>query len=247
MPSATTSQAHPGGDADLPGSVQAGFAAPYWIVIGDLHDKTTRLTEIPGLAEAEGVIVTGDITNTGGVPQARKVLEALSEYNTSILAQIGNADRAEITDWLEAEGRNLHTRVRPLCQDTVVMGLGGSTFTPFGTPSEFPESRFADWLETMWQTARKSRRIILVSHTPPRDTRCDMLSDGGHAGSTAVRDFVLECQPDVCLCGHIHEAHSLDRLGRTVLVNPGAFSMGGYAVLRLEEKNVSVSLHALDL
>ena len=33
------------------------------------------------------------------------------------------------------------------------MGLGGSTFTPFGTPSEFPESRFADWLEHMWRAA----------------------------------------------------------------------------------------------
>lgn len=242
MPSTTTRRT----GTSKADSIPTASAAPYWIVIGDLHDKTARLAEIPGLAEAEGVIVTGDITITGGVPQARKVLEAIGEYNPRIFAQIGNMDRAEITDWLENNGWNLHARVRELAPETAVMGVGGSPFTPFGTPSEFPESHFSDWLETMWQTARKSRRIVLVSHTPPRDTRCDQLSDGGHVGSVAVRDFVLECQPDVCLCGHIHESVALDRLGRTVLVNPGALSMGGYAVLRLEGERLSVSLHRLD-
>lgn len=219
--------------------------APYWIVIGDLHDSTARFGDIPGLAEAEGVIVTGDMTVTGGVPAARRVLDALSAYNPRILAQIGNMDRAEITDWLEREGRNLHARVRELDPDTAVMGVGGSPFTPFGTPSEFPEARFADWLEQLWRTACRSRRVVLVSHTPPRDTRCDRLADGSHVGSTAVRDFLLECQPDVCLCGHIHEARSLDRLGRTILVNPGPLAAGGYAVLSVEEDGLSVSLRTL--
>lgn len=225
---------------------EVGSSAPYWIVIGDLHDRTAGLERIPGLAEAQGVIVTGDLTITGGVPQARRVLEAISAHNPRILAQIGNMDRAEITDWLEAQGRNLHTRVHELAPDTLIMGVGGSPFTPFGTPSEFPESRFADWLEQMWRTARRYRRVVLVSHTPPRDTRCDRIYDGSHVGSTAVRDFLLECQPDVCLCGHIHEARSLDRLGRTLLVNPGPLSAGGHAVLRLEEQKLSVTLHTSD-
>lgn len=239
--------------ATPPRDIQAAFdcrpshaADPYWIVIGDLHDKTARLAEIPGLAEADGIIVTGDLTVTGGVPQARRVIEALLGYNPRIFAQIGNMDRAEITDWLEAREWNIHTRVRELAPGTALMGVGGSPFTPFGTPSEFPESRFADWLERMWQTARNSRRVVLAAHTPPRDTRCDCLGDGTHVGSTAVRDFLLECQPDVCLCGHIHEARSLDQLGRTILVNPGPLSAGGYAVLRAEGENLAVTLHTLD-
>ena len=227
------------------GATPPETTTPYWIVIGDLHDSTSRFGDIPGLAEAEGVIVTGDLTVTGGVPAARRVLDALGVYNPRILAQIGNMDRAEITDWLEWEDRNLHVRVRQLDPDTAVMGVGGSPFTPFGTPSEFPETRFADWLEQLWRTARRSRRVVLVSHTPPRDTRCDRLTDGSHVGSTAVRDFLLECQPDVCLCGHIHEARSLDRLGRTILVNPGPLATGGYAVLSVGEDGLSVSLRTL--
>ncbi len=217
-----------------------------WIVLGDLHDKAARLGDIRGLEEADGIIVTGDLTVTGGVAQARKVLEKLARYNPVIYAQIGNMDRAEITEWLAEQGWNTHLCVRELAPGVAIMGLGGSTFTPFGTPSEFPESRFADWLEHMWRDARKYRHVVLSTHTPPHDTLCDIVGDGTHVGSSAVRDFLLDAQPDVCLCGHIHESRALDRLGRTALVNPGAFATGGYAVLRLAGDDLSVTLHMLD-
>lgn len=219
---------------------------PYWIAIGDLHDKVERLADIPGLAQAAGIIVTGDLTITGGVPQARKVLEAVAEYNPVLYAQIGNMDRTEITDWLERQGWNIHVAVRELAPDTAIMGVGGSPFTPLGTPSEFPESHFADWLESMWQHARNYRRVVLVSHTPPHDTLCDVLHNGLHVGSTAVRDFILEAQPDVCLCGHIHESAAVDRLGRTVLVNTGTLASGGYAVLQLSGDMLTATLHQVN-
>lgn len=235
----------------VPASGTSGAAAPSsgvrtWIVMGDLHDKAARLGEIQGLEEADGIIVTGDLTVTGGAAQARNVLEKLTRYNPVIYAQIGNMDRAEVTDWLAKQGWNTHLCVRELAPGVALMGLGGSTFTPFGTPSEFPESRFADWLEHMWREARTYRHVVLSVHTPPHDTLCDIVGDGIHVGSSAVRDFILDAQPDVCLCGHIHESRAVDRLGRTVLVNPGAFATGGYAVLRLAGDDLSVTLHMLD-
>ena len=189
----------------VPASGTSGAAAPSsgvrtWIVMGDLHDKAARLGEIQGLEEADGIIVTGDLTVTGGAAQARNVLEKLTRYNPVIYAQIGNMDRAEVTDWLEH----------------------------------------------MWREARTYRHVVLSVHTPPHDTLCDIVGDGIHVGSSAVRDFILDAQPDVCLCGHIHESRAVDRLGRTVLVNPGAFATGGYAVLRLAGDDLSVTLHMLD-
>ena len=235
----------------VPASGTSGATAPSsgvrtWIVMGDLHDKAARLGEIQGLEEADGIIVTGDLTVTGGAAQARNVLEKLTRYNPVIYAQIGNMDRAEVTDWLAKQGWNTHLCVRELAPGVALMGLGGSTFTPFGTPSEFPESRFADWLEHMWREARTYRHVVLSVHTPPHVTLCDIVGDGIHVGSSAVRDFILDAQPDVCLCGHIHESRAVDRLGRTVLVNPGAFATGGYAVLRLAGDDLSVTLHMLD-
>ena len=97
----------------VPASGTSGAAAPSsgvrtWIVMGDLHDKAARLGEIQGLEEADGIIVTGDLTVTGGAAQARNVLEKLTRYNPVIYAQIGNMDRGEVTDWLAKQGWNTH-------------------------------------------------------------------------------------------------------------------------------------------
>lgn len=217
---------------------------PYWIVISDLHSKTARLSEIPGLAEAVGVIILGDITSQGSASSARQVLEQVAMQNNHVLALFGNMDTPEVGAWLDEQDVGLHNAVRELDPQTAILGVGGSTFTPFSTPSEFPETRFAEWLDGLWTHARQYSRVVLVSHTPPRDTLCDLVEGHLHVGSQAVREFIMDCQPDVCLCGHVHESRAEDRLGRTVVVNPGSLSLGGYAVLCLGEQ-LKVSRHTL--
>lgn len=216
-----------------------------WIVLGDIHDDIARFAEIPELPEAAGVIVSGDMTVGGGVKQAERVLDVIRQQNPHILAQIGNMDRAEITDWLGEQDCNLHDMVRELAPGIAIFGVGASTFTPFGTPSEFPESRFAAWLEEGWKRARNWPKTVLISHNPPKDTVCDALPNGMHVGSTAVREFIEETQPDICICGHIHEGRGMDRIGRTVVVNPGNFGAGGYVVLRSNGGTLSVELRLL--
>lgn len=216
-----------------------------WIALGDIHEDMSNFTRIPELPEADGIIVSGDMTVGGGVKQAERVLFAIQDVNPHILAQIGNMDRGEVTDWLEEKGWNIHAKVRELAPGVAIFGVGASTFTPFGTPSEFPESHFASWLAESWQRARQWPKTVLVSHNPPKDTACDTLPGDIHVGSTAVREFIEEHQPDICICGHIHEARGLDRIGRTVVVNPGNFAGGGYVVLRCNAGKLSVELRTL--
>ena len=87
---------------------------------------------------------------------------------------------------------------------------------------------------------------MLVSHNPPKDTACDVIPGDVHVGSTAVREFLEEAQPDICLCGHIHEARAVDRVGRTVVVNPGALAQGGYVLLRSNSGQLSAELRVLE-
>jgi Icc-related predicted phosphoesterase len=73
-----------------------------------------------------------------------------------------------------------------------------------------------------------AEHVILVTHSPPRDTACDVVQSGAHVGSRAIRTFIERHQPPVLLSGHIHEAPRVsgshrDRVGRTVVVNPGQF------------------------
>ena len=173
-------------------------------------------------------------------------MAAINAHCPVLWAQIGNMDRPEVNAWLEETGCNLHTHTYELAPGVAVFGVGASTFTPFGTPSEFPESTFAEWLEGCWQKARRFPAQVLVSHNPPKDTACDVIPGNVHVGSSAVREFLEEAQPDVCLCGHIHEARAVDRVGRTVVINPGNLAAGGYALLRCQDGKLSVELKVLE-
>lgn len=219
--------------------------APLWIVIGDLHGDAGRIARIPELEQAQGVIISGDLSRQGGLASARQVVETIWQYNPTVLAQIGNLDRPEVDNWLEQQGINLHNKVRELTPKVAVIGLGGSVFTPLGTPSEFPESCYAGWLTKLDQQAGAYEFVVLISHNPPYDTVCDRLHNGVHVGSRALRDYLEERQPQACICGHIHEARGSQLLGRTIVANPGAFAAGGYVVLRLGE-HLEVDLRRLE-
>ncbi len=220
--------------------------AQHWIVLGDIHESSPALREIPELADASGLLVTGDLTNLGGVARAKQIVADLRACHPQVFAQIGNMDRTEVDDWLSAEEINLHRTVRELAPDVAVFGVGGSIFTPFGTPSEFPESKFSIWLEECWQKACHYSVKILIAHNPPYGTACDIVTNGAHVGSRAVQEFIEEYQPDICFCGHIHESRALDRLGRTQIVNPGAFVHGDYATLTRDANGqFFIALHSL--
>ena len=215
--------------ADL--SVQP--SPPCWLVLGDIHGQLDRLPEIPELPGARGILVSGDLTLAGGIDQAGIIVNRLSACAGEVLAQFGNMDRPEVDEWLLEQGRSLHGEVRELAPNVAVMGVGASILTPFGTPSEYPESWFAEKLERMWNTARNYEHVILISHNPPVNTICDALENGAHVGSTAVREFIEDARPALCFCGHIHEGRGVDRIGRTVVINTGQLSAGGYGLLKL--------------
>ncbi|MDR1776293.1 MAG: metallophosphoesterase [Desulfovibrio sp.] len=216
-----------------------------WIAVGDIHDDAALFSRIPELSRAAGVIVTGDLTNVGGAREAEAVMDVLRGSGKPIWAQIGNMDKPEVDQWLTEQGVNLHRRTVELTPETAMFGVGASTQTPFSTPSEFPESAYEGWLKDCWKDAGKYPRTVLVAHNPPKDTACDVISGNAHVGSTAVRAFLEEARPDVCLCGHIHEAKAVDRVGRTIVVNPGALAKGGYALLRLDESGLTAELKSL--
>lgn len=216
-----------------------------WVAVGDIHDETDNFAKIPELAEADGIIVSGDITQLGGIAAAKKVLQKLGESGLPILAQIGNMDHAEIDEWLDEKGINLHCQVRELAPGVAIFGIGASTPTPFNTPSEFPEESYAQWLAQEWARAGQYPHAVLVSHNPPKNTPCDEIPGGAHVGSIAVREFLEKCHPDVCICGHIHEGRALARVCETEVVNPGPLAAGGYALLRLQEGQLFAELATL--
>jgi uncharacterized protein len=64
-------------------------------------------------------------------------------------------------------------------------------------------------------------KTVYVTHSPPWGTLLDRLYNGTPVGSRAIRDFIERHGPPITLHGHIHESPGVDRIGRTVSVNPG--------------------------
>ncbi len=214
------------------------------IGFGDLHMDTGIVERIPGLLEADYVLASGDLTNFGGRTDAGRILDTLCRCNPNTYALFGNLDRPEVAELLVQQDRHLHGCGRIL-GGLGVVGLGGSNHTPFATPSEFSEEEIACILDRGLTQLRGHRPFILVSHPPPHACRCDLLASGSHAGSVAVRRFIEQWQPAVCLTGHIHEARGTDRIGECTVVNTGMLREGAWAEIRFEHGRVSAALRTL--
>jgi Icc-related predicted phosphoesterase len=93
-----------------------------------------------------------------------------------------------------------------------VAGLGYSNPTPFNTPGEYSEQELRGRLNKF----SGLDPLVLICHTPPKDSALDRVAEGKHFGSDAIREFIEREQPPYFFCGHIHEAAGREEtLGRT--------------------------------
>jgi Icc-related predicted phosphoesterase len=92
-------------------------------------------------------------------------------------------------------------------------------------------------------------KTVAVMHSPPFETRCDVLFNGEHIGSRAIRRWIERHQPLLTLHGHIHESPKqsgsfFDRIGSTVVINPGASGRRPHWVL-LDLENIAALEHSV--
>ncbi len=90
------------------------------------------------------------------------------------------------------------------------------------------------------------RWLVLVSHSPPKDTKVDITHSGGRIGSVSIRQFVEEKRPRIVFCGHVHESRGIDQIDDTLIVNPGAAREGAYALADFNEKEDSITVNLLE-
>ncbi len=211
------------------------------MAFGDVHEYIHALERLSTpLQTADLVLISGDLTRWRGPDTAAKVLTAVQQHNPNLLAQVGNTDSWETHRYLDDLGINLHAQGHRF-GDLGVFGVGGSNPTPFYTPTEFSEAELADFLMAGYEAVQEASYKILVAHCPPYRTAVDRIHNGMHVGSTSVRQFIETYQPDICISGHIHEAPGEDRIGKTLLFNPGMLAQGGYVRVTYESERLTAS------
>jgi Icc-related predicted phosphoesterase len=221
---------------------------PRLVVLTDIHGDLVALRDAaPVLAEADLLLVAGDLTQFGDYEDARRVVQSLRMARTPLWAVPGNCDRPGVQRYLAEQGMLLHGRgLDPDIAGAAglgVAGVGGSSPTPFHTPFELGEAEIARLLEEAFAPIAGLRHRVLICHAPPRGTVLDRTASGVHAGSQAVADFIARAQPEVAVVGHIHEAVGETSIGRTRVLNPGAFCRGrDYVEIRVEEDGLVARL-----
>lgn len=205
------------------------------LCITDIHSDRQQFERIL-LREPEPdlLLIGGDFTNFGPPQEAEALLDLALLHCPAVLAVAGNCDSAAIDDMLVRRGVSLHRR------GTIVNGVGFfglSAMPPWrGNMYEFTEAELDGFLAEGHAQVQAAPRCIMLTHPPPRATKADRNVAGQHVGSTAVRAWMDRHQPALLVCGHIHEARSLDEINGTTIVNCGPARNGYYAVAEVGDQ-----------
>ena len=199
----------------------------------DIHGAYDRVDKlIRGNPQADAIIVGGDLTTCGTPQEAESAIRLFESSKKALFGVAGNMDPVELEESFERLRVSVNAK-GVIFGEAGIFGVSGSPPTPMHTPYEISEEEIGRRAVQGWKDVAAARWKIFVPHAPPRDTKLDRVLLGKHVGSTAVRAFIEQHQPDVVVCGHIHEARGVDSIGKTQIVNCGQAGKGYYAVIRL--------------
>lgn len=204
------------------------------LAISDVHNEVKKARKLKYVIEErkpDVIVVAGDLTSFGPASAASEILDTLTcgKKDLPVFAVAGNGDNYEVRNVLEKRGVNLHNRSAKVDKVGFV-GFSGPSSLQLGGLMVLNYDPIG---ETMKDIDKCEGRVV-ISHIPPANTKVDALFTGHHVGSDFLRDMIEEKQPDVVICGHIHEARGVDRIGKTIVVNPGAVCESYAAMIELD-------------
>ena len=182
--------------------------------VADIHGRPDRLAFIRRnilALKARVLVVAGDIT---GYIHPLPVIAQLNTMPVPVLAVRGNSDLSRV-EALMAQYKNVSSL------HLTEVTLGGVSFTgssgtipvPFRSRICFREKRVLDKM-----SLRVNPSSVVIAHPPPWG-KLDRVMGKLHAGSRGLRQMILEKQPKVVICGHIHEDTGTGFINKTLVVN----------------------------
>ena len=192
----------------------------------DIHGNKALMAKLKEMsAISDLVLICGDV---GGKEYFfRDILDFSAqqrkdaEYLDSLLSDIGATSRFILgnDDWFEYDGGNYLSKSEDIGGEHLVpfeyVGI-----TPFNTNREANENKLRYELGklTCADGSCPNENSIIVAHMPPYGAG-DVLYNGSHCGSKAIRQWIEGVQPKLWLCGHIHEDFGMDNIGGTIVLN----------------------------
>ncbi|MHA2274236.1 MAG: metallophosphatase domain-containing protein [Candidatus Kariarchaeaceae archaeon] len=189
--------------------------------IADTHSYQKNFINIYGnLPEADIIIHAGDLTNWGGRKELKRFARWWNElpYEHKILIA-GNHDFClydypEMSELLD--GHYL------LDSSVTINGIKfwGSPWTPKFGNWTFMIDRFE--INKKWNKI-PSNVDILITHGPPFGYGDFEIHTKSRVGCEHLYEKILEIQPKLHICGHIHEDFGIRRIKNTTTINASSF------------------------
>jgi Icc-related predicted phosphoesterase len=150
----------------------------------------------------------------------------------------GNDDPAE-ADGVLAASERVESPEFELCElgPLTMISVGVVPHTPWDTERECSEEDLAATISEQVDRVPDGKPMLLNLHCPPYASSLDDAPEldatlkpvirGGRpsivpVGSHAVREAIRRYQPPVGLHGHIHESRGVQKIGKTLCINPGS-------------------------
>ncbi|MBU2612191.1 MAG: metallophosphoesterase [Nanoarchaeota archaeon] len=146
--------------------------------------------------------------------------------------------------------------------DLVFIGMRGHSFPGRVKSKGYAKhKKILEKLFNKFKKENKSGKVIFVSHITPYNTKLDKMGlkplkaalkgDYGkvikksklkrHYGSKMARRIILKYQPILFFGGHIHESKGKQKLGKTLLINPGAIHEGNFSIVDIDNEKGKIN------
>ncbi|MBI2665514.1 hypothetical protein HYX12_02765 [Candidatus Woesearchaeota archaeon] len=98
------------------------------------------------------------------------------------------------------------------------VGIFGCGYADVGI-HQLREEDFFNTLRQAHSQVKDMKKKLMVTHIQPSES---ILGIDMWPGSTGVRKAIEEFQPDLHLCGHVHETEGIEeKIGKTRVINVG--------------------------
>lgn len=133
--------------------------------------------------------------------------------------------------------RGVHETFANWGSEFVVFGLGGKlneTIFEEDFIVKYPRWYAEYVLKFMYEL--KPKRKLMVLHHPPIGQKVDVCPDGKHHGSAISNTLIKTFNPEIAIVGLAGRGY--EKIGDTLVVNPGPMCEGYFAVIDVQDKKV---------
>ena len=180
------------------------------LVFADLHEDMEAFEVLKEKSrEVEIILGSGDYSIFGH--NLRKILQKINGLGKKCFLIHGNHESVEEMEEAIKGLENLEFihKKKIKHKKLTVTGYGGDGFSDIDEEAEDFFSK------------EHTNGGVILFHGPPFGTRVDEV-DYGHVGNESYTKIIKENKPSLVICGHIHENFGkTDKLGKTILINPG--------------------------